>query len=320
MIDNTVTLRKYVGINADFDFKVIKPHLEWAEETYIPDLLGTELYDALKSYYEDNNSQNANADAYEILLEKTQRAIANIGVFDWISVGSVNISDIGLQRLEGEMGGLTRKSAFQYQERDAKEYHRRKGFNSLDAVLSYIMLDISKFEEFKTSENYAEMQGSIIPNLKIFEKHYHIGGSYLMFIKLKPFIREAVLFDIIPAIGEGLYERIINNIDNTDIKELLPELRSAIAYKAIARGIETTSVNITEDGARLILKDSVNQNFEKTEKPDMKSHIEVASKGGDRFIGLLCENIRSHSDKYPEYVDMRITPIDNTDRKFIIAY
>jgi len=321
MIVELSEIRKYVSINASFDFVVLQPQLEWAEETYIPDLLGLKLYDKLLAYCVDATSvASEKRSYYNTLKDKVSRIICNIAVFDWLSVAGVSISDIGLQRLEGEMGGLTRKSAFQYQERDAKEYFRRKGFNSMDVALQYIILNLSQFDEFKSSETYSDLKGDIIPDLKCFEKHYHIGGSYLLFIKLKPFIREASLFDVVPVIGNVLYKRIVTEMTEPDIKTLLPELRSAIAYKAIARGIQATSINFVDDGARMIVKDSTNSNFEKSSIPELKNLIIMAEMTGDKYLGLLCSYIRAFSVKYPEFMDNRITTIDVSDKKFIPLY
>ena len=45
-IQDTSEIQKFIGINADFNFDILKPHLKWALETYLPELLG-ELYDKL---------------------------------------------------------------------------------------------------------------------------------------------------------------------------------------------------------------------------------------------------------------------------------
>lgn len=320
IVTNTEAVRKYVGISADFDIAFLTSHLEWAEESYIPGLLGIDLYNKLLEYVASKGEDEFESNKYyEQLTIKVSRVICNIAVFDWLSVAGVSISDIGLHRIESEMGGSTRKSAFQYQEKDAKEFYRRKGFNSMDAVLQYIIANIDEFEEFKTSDNYKELQGDIIPDLKTFEKQYYIGNSYLLFIKLKPYIREAELFDLVPVIGTEFYNEIKSDLAKEDINKLLPELRSSIAYKAIARGIAATSINIVDDGARLIVKDSSSSNIEKITVPDLKNLTKTMSDTGDKYLGMLCENIRANIDKYPKYIDNRIKPIDNNiDNKLIV--
>ncbi|MFZ4414185.1 MAG: DUF6712 family protein [Bacteroidales bacterium] len=322
MVINTTEIKKHISVNADFDEKVLQPHLDWAEESYIPDLLGVDLYNKLLAYIDSNTSVDVGKRPhYEKLKSKIIRVIVHIAAFDWMSVAGVSITDIGLQRIEGEMQGLTKKSAYQYQELNAKEFFRKKGFNSMDSVLNYIVLNITQFEEFKTSETYENISSDIIPDIKCFEKYYAIGNSMLLFMKLKPYIRESAYFTLCPVIGKELFIRIKNdfNTDN-DIKELLPEVRTVLANMAIARGIEATSINFLDDGARLIVKDSTNGNFEKTNRPDLTAVIAAAAKTADEYLGLLCQNISANLDKYPEYVDARITPIDNTDRKFVSFY
>ena len=323
IVKNTNQIKGYIGINADFNYSVLETHLQWAEESYIPDLLGQTLYDKLIFFVDHDPDSSyqvqdfARIAYFEKLDEKVSRIICNVAVFDWLSVAGVSISDIGLQRLEGEMGGMTRKSAYQYQEKDAKEFFRKKGFNAMDKALQYIMQNIAQFQEFTVSETYQNMYSVLIPTLKIFEKYYNLGGSYLLYIKLAPYIREAELFDIVPAIGKPLCDLIKSNFNELHIQNLLPELRSAICYKAIARGIEATSINILEDGARLIVRDSTNSNMEKTNLPELKNLVAMAEITGDKYIGLLCQNIRADLSKYPQYVDSRISPLDVTDCKMI---
>jgi len=322
MVINTTEIKKHIGVNADFDEKVLQPHLDWAEESYIPDLLGVDLYNKLLAYIDSNTSVDVEKRPhYEKLKSKVIRVIVHIAAFDWMSVAGVSITDIGLQRIEGEMHGLTRKSAYQYQELNAKEFFRKKGFNSMDSVLNYIVLNITQFEEFKTSETYQNISSDIIPDIKCFEKYYAIGNSMLLFMKLKPFLREASYFDLVPVIGRDLFMRIKSDFNtDDDIIELLPEVRCALANMAIARGIEALSISFTDDGARLIVKDSTNGNFEKSGKTEVKPLAAAAKKTAEEYLGLLCQNIRTNLDKYPEYIDARITPIDNTNRKFVSFY
>ena len=317
MIDTT-EIRKYIGVSVDFDCSVLTPHLNWANDTYLSEILGLDLMNKLISFNEDDTDIEAlRIPFFTTLNSKVNEMLIQIAMFDWMHISGVTISELGLQRIEGEISGTTRKSAFHYQEKNAIEYFRNKGFNAMDSVLNYIISNIIQFDEFKTAAIYSELNGSIIPNVKVFNSCYNINGSTLLFIKLKQFIREAELFDIAQSIGNPLLNRIKTSLDNVDIKALLPELRNAIAYKAIARGIETSSINIADDGARLVLRASTRDNIEVSSKPELVSLINSANETGDKYIGLLCKNIRANKSKYPEYIDARIVPIDISQSKMI---
>ncbi|MEI6821111.1 MAG: hypothetical protein WCL51_04200 [Bacteroidota bacterium] len=317
MIDTT-EIRKHIGVSIDFDCSVLTPHLNWANDTYLSEILGMDLMNKLISFNgDDSDVEVLRIPFFTMLNSKVNEMLIQIAMFDWMNISGVTISELGLQRIEGEISGVTRKSAFHYQEKNAIEYFRNKGFNAMDSVLTYIICNIAQFDEFKTAAIYSELNGSIIPNVKVFNSCYNINGSTLLFIKLKQFIREAELFDIVPSIGTALYNRIKTSLDNVDIIALLPELRNAIAYKAIAKGIETSSINIAEDGARLVLRASTRDNIEVSSKPELAALINSANETGDKYIGLLCKNIRANKTKYPEYIDARIVPIDISQSKMI---
>ncbi len=317
-------IKKHISLSVDFDFSVLQPHLDWAYRTYIPNLLGADLLALLIKYLAaptDITIVTADrAPFFAALNSLVNEVVIQIAMFDWLSIASISFSEVGLQRIEGDISGLSRKSAYQYQEKNAKEYFRRKGFNALDAVLNYVIENLVQFDEFKTAEIYADILGEVIPNVINFNKCFNINNSTLLFIKLKQFIREAELFDIAPSIGLVFYNTIKASLDSDDIKALLPELRNAIAYKAIARGIETTSINIAEDGARLIVKASSRENMEVTSKPELNAIIASANNTGDNYIGLLCKNIRANLSKYPDYVDARLVQADISKSKMIPFY
>ena len=314
-------IKKHISLSVDFDVTVLQPHLDWASKNFIPDLLGTDLYNKLIAYLAAPTDiaivPLIRRPYFVTLNTNVNEVIIQIAMFDWLSIAGVSISETGLQRIEGEISGLTRKSAYQYQEKNAKEYFRNKGFNAMDAVLDDIINNILQFPEFKTSQNYLDLTGNIVPNAFTFSNGYNINRSKLLFIKLKQFIREAELFDIVPSIGTDFYNYIKIHLTDVDIVAILPELRSAIACKAIARGIESTSINIAEDGARLIVRASSRDNMEVTSLPDLKAVSDKAHKTGDSYIGMLCRNIRANIAKYPLYVDARLQQLDISQNKMI---
>jgi len=323
-VKDTSEIQKFIGINADFNFEVLKPHLDWAQECYLPDLLGA-LYDKLVyvSNYGYSQQELPRKPLFDVLFDKVNSVIVHIAIFDWLSIAGISLSDIGLHRLESEMGGTIRKSAYQYQELSAKEFYRKRGFNAMDSVLKYVVQNITTFTEFNTSESFKNLTTAIIPNTAIFNKHYNIGGSMLLFMKLKPFIHDAEVFDIIPAIGNALFENTKANINSTQgsyVSFVIPAMRSALANLAIARGIEASSINLVDDGARLIVRDSFNSNIESITKPDLSKLIVDARNTGEKYVGLLCSNIRANSNQFPSFIDSRISPIDNTDKKLLTFY
>jgi hypothetical protein len=323
-IQDTSEIQKFIGINADFNFDILKPHLNWAQESYLPDLLGA-LYDKLVyvSNYGYSQQDLTQKPVFDVLFDKVNSVIVHIAVFDWLSIAGISLSDIGLHRLESEMGGTTRKSAYQYQELSAKEFYRKRGFNAMDNVLKYVIQNITIFTEFLTSESYKNLTTDIIPNTTIFNKHYNIGGSMLLFMKLKPFIHDAEVFDIIPAIGNTLFENTKANVNATQgsyATLIIPAMRRALANLAIARGIEACSINLVEDGARLIVRDSFNSNIETISKPDLSKLIAVCRNTGENYLGLLCSNIRANINQFPSFIDSRTAPLDNTDKKLLTFY
>jgi hypothetical protein len=203
------------------------------------------------------------------------------------------------------------------------------GFNGLDSVLEYLENNIELFPLFAESENYTVFKESFINTTAEFEEGYKIGGSRLVFLKLKPFIKQAEDFHIIPLIGRAYFDELKEQILNKDIDEAndipIDYIRKAVANFAIYRGIHQLGMTITDNGVFYSSDtgDQFDYQNEKPMKPDeiMKLYQE-ARDTGNGYLALLKDHLHNNIDDYSTYAasasydSTNAAHIrDNTDKK-----
>ena len=305
MLLKTITeIKVILPIGVGNDFNRIKPHIANAENRYIKPLLGFEMYDALLTLYEAENSQTPDEDEIlrKELLEKIQFATIHLAFHIGFDFLNVSVTDAGFQRMETERT----KGLFKYQEDAIKTYFAETGFNALDDVLTFLHLNIDSFEEFMTSENFNKLITSFLPTVKVVEEiPFNIHRSNLIFLALKPSIAYIEDTVIRPVLGETIYAIVKTEMANEVIDEkvikLLPYIRKPLIYLASAMLMEETGATLNDKG--LYFEKNEDQQRAKTVKaPATEQRIAVLV-SRNRVIGnSYLEMLKSHLlENWPEY-------------------
>jgi hypothetical protein len=216
---------------------------------------------------------------------------------------------ISIHRFESdsERGG-GKKSAFQYQEIMAREEFKSAGFNYLDSALALMDQNLASFSAFAGSSEFAQYRGSIIYTVSQMESAYSIGGSYLVFSRLKPLFGATEDFEIAPAVGETLMDKLRAEVLKTDtfdtkLQALLPKVRKAIAHFAIAELLRQPG-DITDRGLVFEGIDAVNSNFQtRTQVSDaqVQQRINQAQQYALNYLGALKDFLTTNITDYPDY-------------------
>jgi len=265
--DNVAELRKYIpNINTTFDFEKLRNFINSSAEKYIKPVLGTETFNYLVDYYENeklpqyqgsgsgsgSGSGGSSDDlktAYDKLLNKSQYALASLSVFKGYHLLNLKIGDSGIhiEQPEGTRG------TFKYEETEIKNSLKAEGYNALDTILEFLESNKVLFPEWVQSNSYTISRSLIINSATDFNKYYpRINSSRLVFLSLMPYIQMVEDFNILPSIGRAYYDELKKQILDNDISEdnelIINKLKFAVANLAIWKGINELSVNIADKG------------------------------------------------------------------------
>jgi predicted house-cleaning noncanonical NTP pyrophosphatase (MazG superfamily) len=294
-------IKQYISVNVSSNYNTIKPYIETAEAEYIKKLLGDDQYEELVEYYEDHAAAEERLDD---LLSLVQKALINLAYFRGFPILIAKIGDGGAYRNENEK----QKGLYKYQEVELKNMFKADGFNGLDAVLEYLETNIDLFPLFSASDNYTVFKGSFINTTAEFEDKYSIGGSRIVFLKLKKFIKQAEEFNIIPLIGREYFDELKEQILDNDIDEtnvpVIEFIRAAVASHAIARGVTQIGISITDNGIFYQTAtggqfDYKNENLLKPDEVD--ALFRNARDTGDHYMALLKDFLHENIEDYATY-------------------
>ncbi len=317
-------IKAVLPIGVGNDFNRIKPHIENAENRYIKPLLGFDMYDALVTLYEEENSQTPDEDEIlrKELLEKIQFATIHLAFHIGFDFLNVSVTDAGFQRMETERT----KGLFKYQEDAIKAFFAETGFNALDDVLTFLNLNIDSFEEFKESENFSKFITSFLPNVKVIEEiPFNIHRSNLIFLALKPSIAYIEDTAIRPVLGETIFATVKAEManDEIDVKvlKLLPYIRKPLIYLASAMLMEETGATLYDKG--LYFENNEDQQRAKVVKgPATEQRIAVLVNRnrliGNSYLEMLKIQLL---ESWPEYSGQTgsVYKRDNYNKKTFIA-
>jgi len=205
LINNIESLLEFVGnVTNTKNFDEVKPSVEWGEEFMLIPAIGQPMYDRINAIADglpeipdtgsgsgslsgsasptvSPDSVTTEADAL-ILLRKCARVVAHYTLFDYVTISDSRVTAQGLQIIETD----SHKTAFEYQKRDRKKYHSEKADQALDALLSFLETNKSKYPEWANNvQVYTQTKNLIINSTREFHDIVDIGSSRRTFMALK---------------------------------------------------------------------------------------------------------------------------------------
>ncbi len=250
-------MRRFVKINQAVSFRNMETPLRNAFQLFIIPLLGFQMCDFLIGVYDENVSVTEDRTEQQkkldqTLLEMAQEANANLALWYDFDVLNTRITDEGFQRQESENGSF--KNLYKYQEDRLRSGFKNKGFNCLDRMLDFLFLHINDYELFKESDIYKKRVSAIVRSTTEVDQVYFINSSRLVFLRLQNHFSYIEQMELIPAIGEELYEQLIawltNDIPDGRTKEV-ERLRIACMRYVVVRSVHrllTETGSITDRG------------------------------------------------------------------------
>lgn len=308
--------KKYLPVNINLRFETLSSHLSLCEEIYVLPLLGSALFDRMVSYLEEHPTLETESDD-ATLIDKVRFALIRLAVWKGYDIIASNISDNGVS------AEVTKENRpFRYQEENIKRTLKEEGFNYLDSVLEFVEGKSDVFTEYSNTE-----EPRLVADTKTFSSIYNIGNSRLVFLRMKPFIRDVEMINLQHRIGQGFYEELLEcNEDLEKYSKILPYIRTYIVYASVAEGIGELHKMPTEKGLVFESDDMEGVTVSPVDRAQLaETRLRFAQKA-DRYLSAALNIITSNADDYENYTDFAddspedgIIRIDNTDRKIFLV-
>lgn len=247
--------QRVVAVSTGLSWARMAPLLQAAETDYLRPLLGAVMTHEVDGIYWNLEPPKRTPQEREV-LRLAQRAVLNIALWVNFDVLSVRITDQGFQRQESDSW----HPAYKYQEDNLRRTFRNTGLNAIDQLLEYLEANIDLFPAFATSPAYTVSQKAIVRNTAEVQEVYDIGGSRLLFLRLRPIINQVVELTLQPAIGDTLYDALLAYLDDgttsisgtaypsTSFDTLRTLCRKVVVMAAVIQLLRTTG-SVTDRGA-----------------------------------------------------------------------
>lgn len=206
-------------VHADLSYIRLRPDIVSAVD-YVQDIISKPVYDEI---LKDKDKEAYKSLKYAVSIE-AYRLHAPTSDLAHTNDGRKMISD------------ETYKTAFEWMtDRDDENLQLRS-----DRAIDSLLNQLEKETYFKESEAYKEYSSLHVNTLKKFSKIYPIS-SRLLFLRLKPYLKECEVRQIYPRL-----QRKISEIDDPLLSDLITE---ACVFYALSKGFTRLRASLFDTGA-----------------------------------------------------------------------
>lgn len=322
-------LKALMKVNTAISFDMMEAPLRGAFRQYLVPLLGDAMAGEVVEIYnfgpdldvlEPNTEGATEREKLDArLLEICQRANANLAFWNDFDEISVRITDAGFQRQKSDNESF--QGVYKYQEDNLRMSFRNKGFNALDELLEFLYAHIAEYPEFATSQAYQDRKSAIVRSTADVNDVCFINGSRIIFLRLQPHLKFVEEMLLQPAIGDRLYEHLIDGLVNPpedeEQQKNVERLRLAcsryISTMAVRRLLMETG-SITDRGLYFTTIRSGEKGNEQKEPVDTKRiavQIQNLKVDADMYMTALLRTIRNYFNDFYQGDPRQIFDRDN---------
>jgi len=300
--DYAEEFKKYLPVNINLRYETLSPDLASCENAYIVPLLGENMFNSLVTYYESRIQDNPAAvdEVLEKLLELVQFALIRLAPWKGFDVIANLISDTGFSSQIEKDNRL-----YRYQEENIKNSLRNEGFDTLDAVLAHLEknLDNPSVSAFADSQYHLKRDHTLIKDTAAFNECYDINNSRLVFLKMSQFVYDAEHINLCHRIGETFYNELLTADESVEkYASILPNLRRAVVYCAIAEGIGELHKMPTDKGLLFhSSSDAEGYNESPVDQKELAATRMQFAQKSDRYLSAVISHIADNISDYPNF-------------------
>jgi hypothetical protein len=299
LINNISDIREFVPVNPNMGFSQLSPYIEQATVTYlIPDISQDE-YDTLEALYTSQNMTPVEEQAVRLC----QAAICNYALFLASPFLNVMVSNQGIQEQRSLEG--TSQSSSQWRYTEFRSSCLLAGDQSMDALLAFMELNKTDFQDWVQSPNYTVSKSVLISDAGSYPFGC-ISSSRRTYLRVRPHIAQAQEKWIRPALGDALYNELTTQYaaDNlSSVNQLLyTKVVHALAHLTLADAIPHLTLNLNASGIVVTVDMDANK-MSATASMEMVNKLQRSHQdNGDLFLLNLQKFVYSNADDYPLFV------------------
>ena len=197
---------KIAFVDKDMAFNRMKPSLEIATDE-ITDIISKETYSLviLRTLNNESMSDDLSEELQDEFIDLIKYAIYLKAFILYVPTGDLAVSNNGrIMRRDDKT-----VSAFQWQIEKHDESLEQLFYRHLDRLLRFMFENNLQINQKKYDHRCL-----IVNSVDIFENHFDINGSRLLYLKLIPALREAEKLQIFPRTGGDYLDRIKGEPDS----------------------------------------------------------------------------------------------------------
>lgn len=293
------------SFNKNVAWESVEPLIRTAEEQFVVPMIGSELHDELLTAY-SAYPLTPMTTAQEAIIRRLQKAIASFTAFLFVQEMLMQLSDMGPTESTGDKAIMPR----QWVTRNSMSYHWKQAHIFLDKALQYLELNANAYSTWKTSDSFSEQTGSFINRAADLGGYLPTDVNSIVFLKLKPHIKEAERRYIRPVLGPNFFDELLAAIADkattalTDAQsQVLHYIRYALSRWALHAAIPYLQMEIGEGG---MVAPGFDDGIEKKNKPSLQqiNSLWVSSEQAARIFTLDLRNFLDvNAADYPTWSD-----------------
>lgn len=281
-VDSSDEIKRTLGfIDADFPFKKIKPDVRTATAEFVR-TVGSGVYNELLALYDVADPPGD--DDEDSILELAQSAIMTSAYKLFAPANDLQHGVNGRKMLKGD----DYERPYEHMLVASNDDLERRSFRAMNDFLR--LLDEDSII-WKGSPEYLKSHRLIVRTTDDFDRYYVIN-SLLLLLKLQPGLTLAENNVIVPRVGASAFKLLKEKISGESIlpltdqeQQLLPLIKEACVYYALAWGVIRLQVNLFPDG----ILQSV-----RSDRATIKGRVPVVGNQIDQLeqkFKLDCENV-----------------------------
>lgn len=257
LISDLNQLKTHLGraINTATTWPFIASYVVQAQAEFIEPAIGPEMLAELEAQA-SNTDQTELTPVNRLLLGLVQQALAFYAYQKYLPYSIGNDGDFGLQEQATDASKPVRMGVLDVRRRETAE----NAAKALEKVLVQLFTFPDQYPTWQQSETYQSARALFIASgTELTRALPQAGGSYRLFITLKPYLREAERLSIVSLLGKAQYKALKAGQLAGDLDEagelLLENVSRAVATVAYAEALYNLNVVQTPGGQLRILSD-----------------------------------------------------------------
>lgn len=290
----------------------IRPYISDAQETVLERAIGPEIIQVLETYRDAPSA----IPKMDILLKKTQRALAWYAYQQYLPFAIGNDGDNGLQEMGGDNNQPVRIGVLDKRIRETE----RKAVQSLEAVLLYLEQNLSDFPAYKNSETAKATRALFVSSATIMSEFLPIiDGNYRLFLNIRPYLKLAERDFLLPKIGRAQFDRLklalVAGTLTADEKELLFAIRRALAHTAYYMALPNMQFVMQGNGNIRVLSDFDGiYNAKAPNNETILSLVRTAETQAKKWQNALRSYLSRNLVKFPDYAQSQAAKEEPTNK------